>query len=370
MADTENAKTESAAENRFMSTGKNKIGVKQLVIILVSCPLIVILLCSAAIVYTVHHLEPEKTEEVVDPLAGTVLPEGTDMSIAQFCAYITGQTAKSTDIKASTGTDVSFRDFSGDFPDSVFSLINHVGGQLNGGANGKYESQSVGYGEPCTELLDISAFAEEADDAQGEYNADNHKYRYTFNIPLNAKCIVPFFDADEEMLEKCKKDCAAYADFTDGRHTPTSATAYYEYDSVNEQFTYFELVREYEISVNAAFKNYLDVFGSGTLSFVCRVSTRYNITHAGIFIKEDELRLTKHGFQTLSVSANVADEAQEGTDFTVEFFSSDESIAKADANGMVEAVRVSETPVTVTARLTYLGKMYEDSCTVYITDED
>lgn len=349
---------------------KRKLGVKQMIIILLICPVIVIAMSSAAIIYTVHHLEPEETVENVDPLAGTVLPDGLDMPLSLFCAQIADKTAQADNIKAGTDAGVSFHDFSGDFPESAFSLINHVGGQINDRAKGKYETKSVGYGESCAKLLNISTFAKQAAEESGEYNEGSRKYRYTFDIPTDAKCLIPFCEEDGAMFAGCKEDCAAYADITDSKHELKSVTAYYEYDSVNGHLTYFELVREYAVSMNAAFKNHLDVFGSGVLNFGCTVSTRCNITHAGVFIGEDELKLTKHGFQTLSVSANVADDAAEGEDFTIEFFSSDETVAKADANGMVEAVSVSDTPVTVTAKLTYLGKVYEDSCTVYVIDED
>ena len=56
--------------------------------------------------------------------------------------------------------------------------------------------------------------------------------------------------------------------------------------------------------------------------------------------------------------------------FTVEFISSDESIATVDEIGMVEAVKVSDEPVTVTVKLHYRGKVYEDTCLVHVIEEN
>lgn len=364
---------------------KNKITIKQRVILLVSCPLIVILLSSIAIVVTVRGLEASGELEETTAAPDVMLEASPDFTASpeSYCADLLKQTAKADDVKVSSRTDVSVHDMSGDFSDDVFAILNNVMGQINDGAKGKYDSLFINYGESCEslgELADVSSLVLES---SGEGKNDN--ISYTLTLPANAPGIAAFLKEDKNVYEECKADCAESVELTDDSFTPDVITAYYNYNVKNEQLVSFELVREYKVNANVRFLGGLEAFGSGagsgTVSFGVRVSTKYDIVFAGISVQE-ELTLTKHGFQTLSLSANVADDALSDEDaadegvtdpdkiFTVEFISSDESIATVDKTGMVEAVKVSDEPVTVTVRLNYHGKTYEDTCIVHVIEEE
>lgn len=360
---------------------KNKITIKQRVILLVSCPLIVILLSSIAIVVTVRGLEASGELEETTVAPDVMLEASPDFTASpeSYCADLLKKTAKADDVKVSSRTDVSIHDLGGDFSGDVFAVLNNAMGQINDGAKGKYGSLFINYGESCEglgELADVSSLVLES---SGEGKNDN--IRYALTLPVNAPGIEAFTAEDKKIMEECVAECAESVAFTDADYVLDSVTAYYNHNIEKDRLTSFELVREYKFSGNAAFLGGLEAFGSGLITFGVRVSTKYDITYAGISV-QDELTLTKHGFQTLSMSANVADDALSDEDaadegvtdpgriFTVEFISSDESIATVDKTGMVEAVSISDEPVTVTVRLTYQGKTYEDTCIVHVIEED
>lgn len=359
----------------------NKITIKQRVILLVSCPLIVIILCSIAIVITVHNIESGEIAEGTEEQADIILelPEEFNASPEKYCAGIIKDAAKADDVKISSWTGVSIHDMAGDFTEEVFKVIGYITGQLNDGAKGKYENLSVKYGESAAKLGDFAAISENLTEASGE--GKNDDLSYTLSIPVDSGAIAEFTEKDKEVFEDCKNNCSDTVKLTDDKFELDSVTAYYHYSYSNQYITSFELVREYKLSANAEFLGALDVFGNGALSFGVRVNTKYDITHAGVSVQE-ELKLTKNGFQTLSMSANVGDDALSAEDaesegvtdpdriFTVEFTSSDETVATVDKTGMVEAQKISDEPVTVTVTLTYHGKVYKDTCTVYVTEEE
>ena len=357
------------AENEAQKAKSNVITTKQRIILLVTCPLVVILLCSIAIVYTAHRLEPEEPEEIVNPLIGTEMPADAGMGIADFCDKILGDAAGLSDIKAWTDVNVSLHDFGGDFPEAVTGILGHISGQFSDAVKEKYEKPSLNYGEAGSGLLSLPAAAADCKEMTGEYRENDSSYAFTLELTNNAAIVADFRAEDMKLYEQCKTECADVATVADNSFELDSVTAYFNYDVSGEYITSFELVREYKADMNVTFTGDLESFGAGQLTFGCRVATKYNIAHAGISIGEDEIKLDKNGYQTLSISANIADDAGEG-DFTVKFTSSDESVVKVDDNGMIEAVSVSEQPVTVTAELTYLGNTYSDSCTVLVTDED
>ena len=371
------------AENEPVQTkkSKNKITIKQRVILLVSCPLIVILLSSIAIVVTVRGLEASGELEETTAAPDVLLEAAPDFtaSPADYCADLIKQTAKADDVKVSSRTDVSVRDLGGDFSGDVFAVLNNAMGQINDGAKGKYDSLFINYGESCEKLGELAEVSANVTGSSGE--GKNDRITYTLTLPADAPGIAAFLAEDKRVYEECKADCAESVEFTDDSFTPDVITAYYNYNVKTEQLVSFELVREYKVSARARFLGGLEAFRSGAASFGVRVSTKYDIAYAGISVQE-ELTLTKHGFQTLSLSANVADDALSAEDaadegvtdpdriFTVEFISSDESIATVDKTGMVEAVKVSDEPVTVTVRLNYHGKTYEDTCIVHVIEDD
>lgn len=360
----------------------NKITVKQRVILLVTCPLIIILLSSIAIVTTVRKLEAgelkEDSEEQQDVIRE--LPEEFNSDASAYFEGLLKEAAAATDVKIGTGIGVSIHDMSGDFSPEAFKMINHVTGQFSDGVKAKYSTSSVKYGESAAMLNDVAKIVGKIGEATGE--GKNDDFSYTLNIPVDADTISAFTEEDAKIYEESKKECADFIRFTEDSFVLDSVTAYvrcsYEKNCMNS----IELVREYKVDMQTEFIGCLDVFGSGALSFGCRISTKFDIVHAGISV-QDELTLTKNGFQTLSMSANVGDDALSAEDaesegvtdpdriFTVEFISSDESVATVDKTGMVQAESISDKPVTVTVKLTYHGKEYTDTCTVrVIEDED
>ena len=99
-----------------------------------------------------------------------------------------------------------------------------------------------------------------------------------------------------------------------------------------------------------------------------KAAGRFEIAFAGISITQDVIKIHGNGYDNLSITANVDENASQD-EFSLEFISSDTSVCTVDKNGTVEAVKTSDKPVTVTVTLKYLGKTYTDSCLVYVTDE-
>ena len=376
MADTK--EKEITAEKK----PSNKITIKQRIILLVSCPLIVILLSSIAIVITVRNIESGKIVEDTDEAKPDVileLPEAFTSDADSYLAGLLNTAAEKTDVKINSGVNISVHDVGGDLSEDVYKVIGNITGQVVDSAKAKYTSSSVNYGEACTMLKDLAPISSEEIEASGE--GKNDSYSYTLNIPVDSAAIKTFTDEDRRIFEETVNECGTYMEIADSEFALDSIIANYWVNAEKEYITGFELVREYKVNAGVEFLQHLEPFGSGTITFGCRISTKYDIIHAGISVQE-ELNLNRKGFQTLSMSANVADDAlsvedaeSEGiTDpdriFNVEFFSSDESIATVDKTGMVDAVKASDEPVIITVRLTYRGNVYEDTCTVHVTEAE
>lgn len=115
---------------------------------------------------------------------------------------------------------------------------------------------------------------------------------------------------------------------------------------------------------DAVFTGKLASFGTVKAKAQFVTEEIHNISYAGIRINTSEFNFSKGDYNTLDITANMA-EGVADEDWKLEFISSDESIATVDENGQVEAV-AEEGEAVITARLTYLGQVFEDTCPVHV----
>ena len=68
----------------------------------------------------------------------------------------------------------------------------------------------------------------------------------------------------------------------------------------------------------------------------------------------------------LSVNAVIENDS----DYKVSFTSSDSSVVTVDEMGYIKGIKSSNSPVTITVTLEYLGEKFTDECTVNVTEND
>ena len=135
---------------------------------------------------------------------------------------------------------------------------------------------------------------------------------------------------------------------------------------LTDEILHINFEKIYSISADVAFVNELEVFGSKKIDFDYKVCERYEYRYAGISFAQTAVTVAPGDETALTVAAVIENDSV----YTVTFDSSDESIATIDEMGYVKGIKASDTPVTITVTLEYLGEAFTDECTVIVTDDE
>ncbi len=157
---------------------------------------------------------------------------------------------------------------------------------------------------------------------------------------------------------------APYCEITSVDVIPDNFFIKAKVNRITDEIEYIEVQRNYTIKGDFNFIKSLEVFGQKEIQFTYSVTQRYEYFYAGIDLLEEEITVNEKGEIPLTVNAQIEDYS----DYTVRFISSDENIATVDEMGYVTGVKYSDTPVTITVELEYLGKTFTDQCTVYVNN--
>lgn len=343
---------------------KNALSMKAKVAMLICIPLIVIVICSAVIVATVHKMEDTPDSTKPQPTAHPVMtaPKSDEDASVQANELLSS-ILNTTDAQTVCSTSVSVDIVNSNLTESRKHLLDFAAEKMGGAiAAGFYndEKYSSAYGS-ANKLTDgilpaknaKVAFTEEED---GTFSylfspAEGFDGLFAPSDETMAGCVAEkikeYFSADE-CYAKVNKDTAwlsLTADPTDGRLTSVAK------------------IRNFTAEVSFRIKD-----GETTkITAQITVTGTIDVSFAGIEIEQDIIEIHKNGYEELAVKANVDENASQ-EDFSVSFVSSDPSVCTVSDNGMIEAVSVSDSPVTVTVTLVYLGKTYTDSCLVYVTE--
>lgn len=343
---------------------KNALSMKAKVAMLICIPLIVIVICSAVIVVTVHKMEDTPGSTKPQPTAQPMMtaPKSDEDASVQANELLSS-ILNTTDAQTVCSTSVSVDIVNSNLSESGKHLLDYAAGKMGGAiAAGFYndEKYSSAYGS-ANKLTDgilpaknsKVAFTEEED---GTFSylfptAEGFDGLFAPSDETMAGCVAEkikeYFSADE-CYAKVNKDTAW-----------VSLTA----DPMTGKLDSVAKIRNFTAEVSFRIK------GGETTKITAQITVTgtIDVSFAGIEIEQDIIEIHKNGYEELAVKANVDENASQ-EDFSVSFVSSDPSVCTVSDNGMIEAVSVSDSPVTVTVTLVYLGKTYTDSCLVYVTE--
>ncbi len=143
------------------------------------------------------------------------------------------------------------------------------------------------------------------------------------------------------------------------------------YNATEDKLNNVSYNRCYEIKANVTFTGELEALGTKDISFKFTASENHSFTYVGLSLNKDKIWLEKGERDNLtatrSYDESILDEA--GKEAARVIWSiSDPDVATIDDEGYIKAVKVSDKPVTVTAKYSFLGNEYTDTCVVYVRE--
>lgn len=336
---------------------------KAKIAILLICPLVIIAICSVVIVITVGTIVDDVYDFGISESEVPVVPEGNEAIGASFKKLVC-EAASTADVRIEKGIDISISDIDGNMTDKQKSLLEYFASGICDSVKSSYNTEAVEYGSSpeCVNPGDFTSFISEA---SAELNEEGTVISYTVSLSPGDNAFTAGFRSKDD---KAASDAVSKSTSTcriEGISAENTETTIFGESDKKDRLTAVSVERKYKVKADVSFLDELKGLGNQQISFICTVKEKQSVKYAGVSIKQEKISLTHNGFETLSISANIAEDAGED-DFTLEFTSSDPGVVKVDPNGMVEAVSESKEPVTVTAILTYLGNTYTDSCTVTV----
>lgn len=337
------------AENK----GINALPMKVKIALLALCPLLIIALCSGTIILYAGNLVEEgvytPSEEELVYLS--VAPESNEDRLQAANALLSAaQQSGETQITAETAVDL--HDLTSDLSEAQQNLLVFAAGSIESGMAAMAENKGLAYGEAA------DLFAPLVADAVEQTQESNAFY-------YNAETENAFEQQDNKLFAQAEETFASVLTVDSKQIDLTESKTELVLDPVADRLQNVSFTRTYHMEYTVTFTGELADLGTKTLSFDCTLTSRYNITWAGIAIRQNRISLDKSGYQALDLTVNKAEDAPEDS-YKLTFTSSDENVATVDEKGLVEAVALSDKPVTVTATLEYLGKTYTDSCEVLV----
>ena len=375
-----------------MAENKNK-SKKNQYLIFALCSLLAVAVCMAVLVVTVRTVEGNTSGTVEYETASKTEIEGETAELLDYLRALTQKTSADRFIKADTYTDISVDDGSvavySSNGDTDKSLLVYAKNKMLGGVDGYYPEDYKGvFGTVYEDMpvidLPVSLVADsrfsvgEADaDGNPVYNTDTGELidpdYYFLTLYLNENAfsdgtVSELFSLDEEksVAEKFKAelDGKCVIDACDAEIKELKIFA--KVNRLTDEILFINFEKTYTVSADVAFKNELEVFGSKKLDFDYKVNKKYEYRYAGISFAQAAVTVAPGDETALTVSAIIENDS----DYTVSFASSDEAVAAIDEMGYVKGIRESDTPVTITVTLEYLGETFTDECTVTVSNDD
>lgn len=352
---------------------------------------IALVLCIGVLVVTVNNLGDDKN--ITENKANIINKTELDSSKETLVEYFNKLVLKTDDrfVKTKAYTDVSVTDL------KVLNSVNQAKDEalfdfakdkMISSVDGYYESDSEGTFESDDSkklslslnknILKKATFSIGQIDENGgnvfddEGNLiDNEFYYLTYQIDIDNKSynkkISEMFSveddvfAKEQFVDAVKGNCR----IENFETKPDSFTIKAKVNRENDEIEYIDVIRSYTITLDAEFINDAEIFGEKEFSFVYTVTDTYEYSYAGISFVEDEITIEHNEEYMLNVNAIIDNDSE----YTVEFISSDEDIASVDEMGYIKGLKNCDVPVTITVKLNYLGEIFTDTCSVYVSED-
>lgn len=353
------------------------------------CSLIALAVCFVVLVVTVRSVDANNSSVVQYDTESKTEITGETAELVQYLKNLTAKTQNNRFIKVNSYTDVSVDDSTVTVCDSQGNELQKDKNLLIYAKNNMIPAVDGYYGEDYTgvfgtvyqdmPLVDLgeqnindSRFSVGQADEQGNpvYDSnsgeliDGDYYFINLSIDPAAAEAEKLFSLDEK--EKVSKS------FTDGvsqvcavenaELSVKSLVINAKVNRLTDELEYVTFEKVYTVKADVEFINELEVFGTRKVEFEYRVAERFEYRYAGIRFSEHAVTVEPDGEVALSVNAVIENDSE----YTVSFASSDTSVATVDEMGYVKGIAQSDKPVTVTVTLSYLGEVFEDTCTVSV----
>lgn len=315
------------------------------------------------------------------PLASaTPLPEGDAEGLAYIEKLFGESFAKGAEVTFRTDISVPSDSISSDASGADTNIIKFMSGQLLGSISENYTSYSNTRGDlvknvplftlSAAELDDIELTQGRTDD-KGEIQDEDF---YFFNIDASAeaakagKCVF-VTENDKAAYESFKKQLASAFVISDEDFELFESKIEGKIDRVYDQLVNISFSRAYHVKavITPAADSGISEIGKITISFDFKASDKFDFRRYGARFTEKALYFNPGDFETLPAQVTVAD-GTEQNEFEIKYTVSDDTVAEVDADGVITALKASETPVKVTMTFKYNGMTFTDECSVTVTD--
>lgn len=356
------------------------------------CSLLAVAACMVVLVVTVRTVEGDTSGTVEYETASKTEIKGETAELLAYLKTLTQKTADNRFIKADTYTDIWVDDNSvvvyGDGNGTDKSLLVYAKNKMLGGVDGYYPEDYKGVfgtayeGMPVIDLpaslISESRFSVGEADENGNpvYNTDTGELIdsdcYFITLYLNESAVTDgtvftLFSLDEKqtVADRFKADLAGRCVINGCDLSVKELKIFAKVNRLTDEILYINFEKTYAVNADVTFAGELEVFGSKMIDFDYKVCERYEYRYAGIRFAQNSVTVAPGAETALTVAAVIENDSV----YTVTFASSDESVATVDEMGYVKGIKASNTPVTITVTLEYLGETFTDQCTVIINDD-
>ena len=344
------------------------LGTKLQLVLLLVCPVLMIVVCSVLVWFYAAVAVDDESFSVPE----AQLPPKTQVSSQEEAVTLFTQVLKNAfeggEVSMAVGNNVYISEISADMNEASGSMLKFAVEGMTGEMSAMFSSDDVSYGEKA-ELVSLDVI-DKADEVVFEADEENKLYKIEllYNLPEDDIADGFFSEEDYEVFSLVEEQLKDICDIKSNEKELEYLKVYAEIDYTSDKLLRMEISRLYRVGADVEFAGDLASLAAAHISLDVMLERNYTVSYAGIEIMQDEIILTANGYDNLSVFAGVDDNAA-AEDFSLTFVSSDETIATVDANGVVEAVNVSETPAIITAELKYLGNTYTDKVEVFVVYE-
>ena len=367
---------------------KNQSKKKQF-IIFGACSILALALCLVTLVITVKSIEKDgSAQQSVYETASKTLLTGEKEELISYVSELSRQTQNNKFVKVNSYTDISIDDseivVNGESGSKDAKLFAFLKNQFIGSVDSLYKEDSTGvFGTVYEDMpLKTVAFPEKTehsfsqgmtdengapalDDEGNLIDSDYYFITFTVNgkeLSLPEEKQTFEMIASEEIEAEVKNAVSSVCSINSLESSAQDFSVSLKINRLTDEISALEIKRIYNISMDVDFINELQSFGNKAIEFRCVVSQKYDYFYAGVTLSQNEIAINGKDEAALSFNAVIENDSE----YKIEFISSDESVVTIDEMGYLKAVKESNEPVTITVKLTYLGKVFTDECTVYV----
>ncbi len=357
------------------------------------CSLLAVAACMVVLVVTVRTVEGDTSGTVEYETVSKTQIKGDTPELLAYIKNLTQKTADNRFIKADTYMDISVDDNSiavfGDDNGTDKSLLVYAKNKMLGTVDSYYPEDYKGvFGTVQTAMpvidLPVSLVSEsrfsvgEADEnGNPVYNTDTGElidpdyYFITFYLNEDAianSTVSALFSLDEKqtVADRFKADLADKCVIDGCDIAVKELKIFAKVNRLTDEILHISFEKTYAVNADVTFAHELEIFGSKNINFDYKVCERYEYRYAGIRFAQTAVTVAPGDETALTVAAVIENDSN----YTVTFTSSDESIATIDEMGYVKGIKASDTPVTITVTLEYLGEAFTDECTVFVGEAE